>query len=222
MSTRDFCRASEARDGLEVAAHDLVHAQAHVLDAAGGHHRDVGGGVLGHEGQHFLQRVQRAGELDEDQRRALQQPGTQRQVAVFAGQLREQALRVGLDGPGAGERVLVHAHAAHPGGQGPEGQRAVVVVQDGDPARFGRPAGLGGKVKQQPVRGVERLQVFRLDIGPAAQRLKFQFQRTSTHSVPKFSAVLEPALSVASRSLNCSIASFSSFSATRNVARRGP
>ena len=209
-------------DRGEIAAQHLVHRQAHVLDAAGGHHGDLRGGMFGHEREHFLQRVQRPRQCHQHQRGALQQFSAQRQVPVFAGETGQQGAGVRVDGTDPGEGVLVHPEPAHPGVQRPEDQCAVVVAQDHHPARLARPSGLGGQVKQQPVGGIDGLQVLRLHIGPAAQLLEVKTHRTSTHSVPRFVAVLAPALSLASRSANEVRTGGSSFSATRSVASRGP
>ena len=47
----------------------------------------------------------------------------------------------------------------------PEGQRAVVVVDDGDLARPAGDQEVGGLVEQQPVGGVDGDQIRRLDVG---------------------------------------------------------
>ena len=193
-----------------------------MLDAPGRHEGDLGARMPRDGGEHFLQRIQRPREREQHQRCAFQQLGTQGQVQVFTGKLRQQRGGVRIDGPCPGECILVHADTAHPGIQRAEDQRAVVVAQNGHAARLGGPSGLGRQIQQQPVGGVDRVQVFGLHVGGAAQQFKIEAQRTSTHSVPRSRARVAPALSVARRSSNAASSFASSFNATRSVARRGP
>jgi len=100
----------------------------------------------------------------------------QRAIAIATG----QSEPFGVRGPGqlTGQRIGVAADpgTAEPGGRA-QGERAVVIADDRQLARAGRRQRLGGGVQQQPVGGIDGMQVRRLDVRIPPQQRRIQPER---------------------------------------------
>jgi hypothetical protein len=72
--------------------------------------------------------------------------------------------------------VAADPGAAEPGGRA-QGERAVVIADDRQLARPRRRQRLGGGVQQQPVGGIDGMQVRRLDVRIPPQQRRIQPER---------------------------------------------
>jgi hypothetical protein len=156
------------RDVGEGVPQDVVHPVGHVLDPPAHQHGDVGSGRRRDDLRDLPQRLQRLGGLDQDHAGTADQVRPERQRPVGAGQ--PGTLGVAVQRPLADEEVLADAHVGGAvQGHRPEGQGAVVVVDDGDLAGPAEREGRRGLVEQEPVGRVDRDQFRRLDVRRTAK-----------------------------------------------------
>ncbi len=140
-----------------------------MLDPPAGEHDDVGIGMRGDEPGDVAERIERAGEPEQDDAGAAYECRIEwHRPEAFAETGR---LRVPREGTLRGERILVNADAGGPGIRCPQCQRAVLIADHDDRALRGGGACCSGLVQDQAVRGVGGEQVGTFDVGPASKRV---------------------------------------------------
>lgn len=154
-------------DASEVLAQHVVHRRGHVLQAAAGHHDDVGGGVGGDEPRDVAERVERARQTQEHDPSVSDGVGVEPDDPDAIAQ--PELLGVPGDRLFTGQGILMDADVPRAIMRGGQGESAVGIADRDD--RPGRCTGaeVDGLVQDEPVGGIRCHQIRTFDVGATGE-----------------------------------------------------